>query len=60
MFTTIYCQKLLAFAPTNRQFVEKNRLSGNTDFDPNKFREYFNCKSYTMPASIWVQVVFNN
>ena len=25
-----YCQNLLALAPTNRQFAEKNRLSGNT------------------------------
>ena len=25
----LYCQKLLALAPTNRRFAEKNRLSGN-------------------------------
>ena len=25
----LYCQKLFALAPTNRQFTEKNRLSGN-------------------------------
>ena len=27
----LYCQKLLALAPTNHRFAEKNRLSGNTD-----------------------------
>ena len=26
----LYCRKLLALAPTNRRFAEKNRLSGNT------------------------------
>ena len=26
----LYCQKLFALSPTNRQFAERNRLSGNT------------------------------
>ena len=30
----LYCQKLLAFAPTNQRFTEKNWRSGNTVCDP--------------------------
>ena len=29
----LYCQTLLALAPTNRRFAEKSRLSGNTGHD---------------------------